>query len=298
MAGRSTSLRQLGLELAVVGELGLQPARLLDEAGLAEYFARSCTPPGSRLGTACCARSTSSASEPDRALHIGDDEADEAAARGAGMQLRPRRRSPPRSRHSHEITDPLTLWTSFVLVFATLSYASASPRQARPRHALQVVDRRAGLSSSRSSPRSSTGSPASATAAAARAAPADVLVAGGRDRRRDRDRHVVLTAASRPAPEARQEQGADARRVGAEARGRLHRQRRSSSRSSRRSSRSSPSAASATRCSCRFGTWTAILLVGLLFGLAHGLVEAFPFLAAFGAGSPICAAGWTASTPE
>ena len=34
----------------------------------------------------------------------------------------------------------------------------------------------------------------------------------------------------------------------------------------------------------RFGRWTAILLVGIAFGLAHGLVEAFPFLAAFGSG--------------
>jgi membrane protease YdiL (CAAX protease family) len=34
----------------------------------------------------------------------------------------------------------------------------------------------------------------------------------------------------------------------------------------------------------RFGRWTAIVLVGISFGLAHGLVEAFPFLAAFGAG--------------
>jgi len=34
----------------------------------------------------------------------------------------------------------------------------------------------------------------------------------------------------------------------------------------------------------RFGRWTAIILVGIAFGLAHGLVEAFPFLAAFGAG--------------
>lgn len=33
----------------------------------------------------------------------------------------------------------------------------------------------------------------------------------------------------------------------------------------------------------RFGRWTAIVLVGVAFGLAHGLVEAFPFLAAFGA---------------
>jgi membrane protease YdiL (CAAX protease family) len=34
----------------------------------------------------------------------------------------------------------------------------------------------------------------------------------------------------------------------------------------------------------RFGKWTAIILVGVAFALAHGLVEAFPFLAAFGAG--------------
>jgi membrane protease YdiL (CAAX protease family) len=34
----------------------------------------------------------------------------------------------------------------------------------------------------------------------------------------------------------------------------------------------------------RFGRWTAIVLVGVAFALAHGLVEAFPFLAAFGAG--------------
>jgi membrane protease YdiL (CAAX protease family) len=33
-----------------------------------------------------------------------------------------------------------------------------------------------------------------------------------------------------------------------------------------------------------FGVWTAIVLVGILFGVAHGLVEALPFLAAFGAG--------------
>lgn len=34
----------------------------------------------------------------------------------------------------------------------------------------------------------------------------------------------------------------------------------------------------------RFGRVAAILLVGLFFGLAHGLVEALPVLAAFGAG--------------
>ena len=34
----------------------------------------------------------------------------------------------------------------------------------------------------------------------------------------------------------------------------------------------------------RYGRWTAIVLVGLAFGVAHGLVQALPFLAALGAG--------------
>jgi membrane protease YdiL (CAAX protease family) len=34
----------------------------------------------------------------------------------------------------------------------------------------------------------------------------------------------------------------------------------------------------------RYGRWTAILVSGLAFALAHGLVQAFPFLAAFGIG--------------
>ncbi len=34
----------------------------------------------------------------------------------------------------------------------------------------------------------------------------------------------------------------------------------------------------------RFGRWTAIALVGVAFGLAHGLVQALPFLVALGAG--------------
>ncbi len=34
----------------------------------------------------------------------------------------------------------------------------------------------------------------------------------------------------------------------------------------------------------RYGSWTAILLVGLAFGAAHGLLQAFPLLAAFGSG--------------
>jgi len=34
----------------------------------------------------------------------------------------------------------------------------------------------------------------------------------------------------------------------------------------------------------RYGEWTAILLTGLLFGLAHGLLNALPLLVAFGIG--------------
>jgi membrane protease YdiL (CAAX protease family) len=34
----------------------------------------------------------------------------------------------------------------------------------------------------------------------------------------------------------------------------------------------------------RYGRWTAIAVVGIAFALAHGLVQAFPFLAALGAG--------------
>jgi membrane protease YdiL (CAAX protease family) len=34
----------------------------------------------------------------------------------------------------------------------------------------------------------------------------------------------------------------------------------------------------------RFGEWTAVVLVGLAFGLAHGLVEGLPILVVFGAG--------------
>ena len=37
----------------------------------------------------------------------------------------------------------------------------------------------------------------------------------------------------------------------------------------------------------RFGRWQAILLVGLLFGLAHGLIESLPVIVAFG-----CVLAW------
>jgi membrane protease YdiL (CAAX protease family) len=40
----------------------------------------------------------------------------------------------------------------------------------------------------------------------------------------------------------------------------------------------------------RWGRWFAIVAVGLLFGLAHGLIEALPILAVFG-----CALAWLRS---
>jgi len=82
-------LRSLGLELAVVGNWDLSLRRLLDEIGLAPYFrvvvhaARKPAPEGllralGEIGVA-----------PNRALHIGDDEVDEAAAVAAGTRFAP-----------------------------------------------------------------------------------------------------------------------------------------------------------------------------------------------------------------
>ena len=82
-------LHSLGLELAVVGNWDLTLRRLLDEIGLASHFsavvhaARKPAPDGllravAELGVA-----------PARALHIGDDGADEGAARAAGTHFAP-----------------------------------------------------------------------------------------------------------------------------------------------------------------------------------------------------------------
>jgi HAD superfamily hydrolase (TIGR01509 family) len=82
-------LRALGLELAVVANWDLTLRQRLDEAGLTRHFravvhaARKPQPDGlltalSQLGV-----------EPSRALHIGDDEADEQAAHAAGMRFAP-----------------------------------------------------------------------------------------------------------------------------------------------------------------------------------------------------------------
>jgi FMN phosphatase YigB (HAD superfamily) len=82
-------LRALGLSLAVVGNWDFSLHERLAEAGLAGYFAtvvhaaRKPDPAGlllalERLGV-----------RPTRALHIGDEAADEEAARAAGMRFAP-----------------------------------------------------------------------------------------------------------------------------------------------------------------------------------------------------------------
>jgi HAD superfamily hydrolase (TIGR01509 family) len=84
-----TRLRRLGLALAVVGNWDVSLHERLAEAGLAGFFAtvihaaRKPDPAGlllalDRLGV-----------RPGRALHVGDEEADEQAARAAGMQFVP-----------------------------------------------------------------------------------------------------------------------------------------------------------------------------------------------------------------
>ena len=80
-------LRSLGLELAVVGNWDLTLHRMLDEVGLAEHFtvvvhAAGKPAPDGLLRALDALGVTSS-----RALHIGDDAVDEAAARGAGMRF-------------------------------------------------------------------------------------------------------------------------------------------------------------------------------------------------------------------
>lgn len=80
-------LRSLGLELAVVANWDVTLRRMLDEVGLAEHFRvvvhAAAKPAADGLLRALDALGVSS----ERALHIGDDAVDEAAARAAGMRF-------------------------------------------------------------------------------------------------------------------------------------------------------------------------------------------------------------------
>jgi putative hydrolase of the HAD superfamily len=82
-------IRSLGLELAVVANWDLSLRRLLDEVGLSPYFravvhaARKPAPDGLHRALELLGV------EAARALHVGDDEADERAASAAGMHFAP-----------------------------------------------------------------------------------------------------------------------------------------------------------------------------------------------------------------
>jgi phosphoglycolate phosphatase len=82
-------LRALGLELAVVANWDVSLSELLEHAGVAPFFrtivhgARKPAPDGLLSSLA------SIGVDPARALHIGDSESDERAARVAGMQFAP-----------------------------------------------------------------------------------------------------------------------------------------------------------------------------------------------------------------
>jgi len=80
-------LRSLGLELAVVANWDLTLLRLLDEAGLAEHFRAVVHAAGKPAPDGLLRALGEIGAQPARALHIGDDDADEAAARGAGMSF-------------------------------------------------------------------------------------------------------------------------------------------------------------------------------------------------------------------
>jgi FMN phosphatase YigB (HAD superfamily) len=87
--GSLDRLRTLGLELAVVANWDLSLRRLLEEVGLARYFAvvvhaaRKPAPEG--LLRALAELHVA----PARALHVGDDDADREAAAAAGMRFAP-----------------------------------------------------------------------------------------------------------------------------------------------------------------------------------------------------------------
>jgi HAD superfamily hydrolase (TIGR01509 family) len=80
-------LRALGLTLAVVGNWDFSLHEQLDEAGLSGFFAtvvhaaRKPDPAGLRLALERLG------ARPGRALHVGDEDADEEAARAAGMHF-------------------------------------------------------------------------------------------------------------------------------------------------------------------------------------------------------------------
>lgn len=82
-------LRSLGLELAVVANWDLTLRRLLDEVGIAQQLRVVVHAAGKPAPDGLLRALERMNVAPDRALHIGDDEVDELAARAAGMHFAP-----------------------------------------------------------------------------------------------------------------------------------------------------------------------------------------------------------------
>jgi HAD superfamily hydrolase (TIGR01509 family) len=82
-------LRSLGLELAVVANWDLTLRRLLGEVGIARHV-RTIVHAAAKPAPDGLLRALDQMNvAPNRALHIGDDEVDELAARAAGMHFAP-----------------------------------------------------------------------------------------------------------------------------------------------------------------------------------------------------------------
>jgi HAD superfamily hydrolase (TIGR01549 family) len=82
-------LRGLGLELAVVANWDLTLRRMLEEVGLTELFRTVVHASGKPSPDGIVRALQELGVETRRALHIGDDEVDELAARAAGVRFAP-----------------------------------------------------------------------------------------------------------------------------------------------------------------------------------------------------------------
>ena len=80
-------LRGLGLELAVVANWDLTLRRMLEEVGLGEHFRVVIHAAGKPAAEGLVRALDALGVTASRALHIGDDEVDELAARSAGMHF-------------------------------------------------------------------------------------------------------------------------------------------------------------------------------------------------------------------
>jgi FMN phosphatase YigB (HAD superfamily) len=84
-----TRLRRLGLSLAVVGNWDVSLHERLQEAGLAGFFATVVHAAGKPDPAGLLLALDRLGVRPSRALHVGDEDADEQAARAAGMHFAP-----------------------------------------------------------------------------------------------------------------------------------------------------------------------------------------------------------------